>query len=145
MTASANPPRALVTGASEGIGRAIAREFAAAGYAVTGVARSEDRLRAVIDALGPGHTALVADLATEEGRKRVVQAVQRTPFDVLVNNAGTATAGPFSQLPLDTAAAMLDLNCHALVTLAQAFLAGARPGDALVNVSSTLAFAPCRS
>ncbi|MFE3557304.1 SDR family NAD(P)-dependent oxidoreductase [Streptomyces sp. NPDC059193] len=142
MTGPATRPRALVTGASEGIGYAIARELAAAGYAVTGAARGEERLRAVIDALGPGHSALVADLATEDGRKRVVQAVQRTPFDVLVNNAGTATEGPFADVPLDSAAAMLDLNCHAVVTLAHAFLAGARPGDALVNVSSTLAFAP---
>lgn len=142
MTAPASPPRALVTGVSEGIGRAVARALAADGYAITGVARSEDRLHAVIDGLGPGHTALVADVASEEGRKRVVQAVQRTPFAVLVNNAGIASTGPFADVPLGSAAAMLDLNCYALVTLAHAFLADARPGDALVNVSSTLAFAP---
>ncbi|GGL22490.1 SDR family NAD(P)-dependent oxidoreductase [Nocardia jinanensis] len=133
---------ALVTGASEGIGRALARALAAAGYTVTGVARNEERLRTVIDSLGHGHAALVADLASEEGRERVVQAIRQAPFDVLINNAGTATTGPFAEIPLDSATIMMNLNCHALVALAHAFLVGARPGDALINVSSTLAFAP---
>ena len=133
---------ALVTGASEGIGRALARELAAAGYAVTGVARDGERLRVLTESLGEGHTAFAADLATEDGVGRVARTVRRTPFDVLVNNAGAATAGPFAAVPLEHARAMVNLNCHALVTLAHAFLEGARPGSALINVSSTLAFAP---
>lgn len=142
MTAPPARRTALVTGASEGIGRALAHSLAATGYAVTGVARNEDRLHAVVEGLGHGHSALVADLETEDGLGRVVRAVQQTSFDVLVNNAGTATAGAFIEVPLERAAAMLDLNCHALVALAHTFLTGARPGDALINVSSTLAFAP---
>lgn len=142
MTAPTARRTALVTGASEGIGRAMARALAAAGYTVTGVARNEVRLHAVIDGLGEGHAALVADLTTEDGLGRVVRSVQHTPYDVLVNNAGTATAGPFADVPLERAAAMMNLNCHALVTLAHAFLTGAQPGGALINVSSTLAFAP---
>lgn len=142
MTGPAVRRTVLVTGASEGIGRAIARAMAAEGYAVTGVARDETRLREVVDGLGEGHAALVADLATEDGLGRVVRIVRQSPFDVLVNNAGIAAAGPFADVPLERATAMMNLNCHALVTLAHAFLAGAQPGDALINVSSTLAFAP---
>ncbi len=143
MIGSTTRGMALVTGASEGIGRAVARALAADGYTVTGIARDEARLRAVIDGLGEGgHSALVADLATEDGLGRVVHGVQQGRFDVLVNNAGTASSGPFVDVPLERATAMMNLNCHALLTLAHAFLTGAQPGGALVNVSSTLAFAP---
>ena len=127
---------ALVTGASEGIGRALARELAAAGYAVTGVARDGERLRVLTESLGEGHTAFAADLATEDGVGRVARTVRRTPFDVLVNNAGAATAGPFAAVPLEHARAMVNLNCHALVTLAHAFLEGARPGPATAIIAA---------
>ncbi|MFD7528501.1 SDR family NAD(P)-dependent oxidoreductase [Streptomyces sp. NPDC059849] len=141
MTASPRR-RALVTGASEGIGRAFARRLAADGYAVTAVARNEDRLRSLTAELGPVHRALVADLATSEGVERVGREVERDRFHLLVNNAGTATSGPFTNVSVESALAMMRLNCDAVVTLAHAFLAGARAGDALLNVSSTLAFAP---
>lgn len=133
-------PTALVTGASEGIGRAFARQLAAAGYSVTAVARGEERLRTLMDELGPGHTYLAVDLSTEEGRQRVVHQLALNPVGLLVNNAGVAIAGQFATAPLDDALATMHLNCDALVTLAHAFLAQARPGDALLNVSSTLAF-----
>lgn len=143
QTTTARPSRrALVTGASEGIGLALARALASDGYAVTGVARDQGRLSAALAAMGSGHTALAADLSTGEGLHRVTDALHQTRFDVLVNNAGTAVHGPFADVPLRHATAMLDLNCHALVALAHAFLAEARPGDALINLSSTLAFAP---
>ncbi|MFF2901736.1 SDR family NAD(P)-dependent oxidoreductase [Streptomyces sp. NPDC057966] len=141
MTASPRR-RALVTGASEGIGRAFARRLAADGYAVTAVARNEDRLRSLTAELGPVHRAFVADLATSEGVERVGREVERDRFHLLVNNAGTATSGPFTDVSVESALAMMRLNCDAVVTLAHAFLAGARAGDALLNVSSTLAFAP---
>lgn len=131
-----------MTGASEGIGRALADALAAAGYTVTGVARDQERLRTAISALGPDHTAMAADLGTDDGLQRVLDALRRTRFDVLVNNAGVAVHGPFAEVPLERATAMLEVNCHALVALAHAFLAHAHSGDALINLSSTLAFAP---
>ncbi|WP_030025113.1 SDR family NAD(P)-dependent oxidoreductase [Streptomyces monomycini] len=136
------PRRALVTGASEGIGRALARRLAANGYTITAVARSQERLDALAGELGPRHHALAADLATEAGCHRVRQALQNTRYDLLVNNAGAATAGPFAEVSAEQAISMIRLNCDALVTLAHAFLGGARSGDALINVASTLAFAP---
>ncbi|MCM2416271.1 SDR family oxidoreductase [Streptomyces sp. RKAG290] len=135
-------PRALVTGGSEGIGRAFARRLAAAGYTVTVVARNEVRLNALLDELGPGHHALTADLAAEAGLRRVVHELAVNRFDLLVNNAGTAAPGPFADVPLEAATSVMRLNCDALTTLTHAFLSGARAGDSLVNVSSTLAFAP---
>ncbi|MET8999724.1 SDR family NAD(P)-dependent oxidoreductase [Amycolatopsis sp. NPDC004169] len=59
-----------------------------------------------------------------------------------MNNAGFAVHGGFAETPLEDSLGVLDLNCRAVVTLAHAFLAHARPGAALVNVSSTLGFTP---
>ncbi|MEV7728945.1 SDR family NAD(P)-dependent oxidoreductase [Streptomyces sp. NPDC087917] len=138
---------ALITGATEGIGRAFALALAAEGHTVTAVARTERHLRSLVAELGPGgpdgeHNHLVADLATADGVRTVADALTATPYDLLINNAGLACPGPFVDTPLDLALPALRLNCEAVVTLAHAFLGAARPGAALVNVASTLAFTP---
>ncbi|MFD7447236.1 SDR family NAD(P)-dependent oxidoreductase [Streptomyces sp. NPDC059909] len=135
--------RALITGATEGIGRAFALALAAEGRTVTAVARTEQRLLALMTELGSdGHDYLVADLTTPEGIRTVADALAATPYELLINNAGLAHSGPFADTSLDQALPMIRLNCEAVVTLAHAFLATACPGAALVNVASTLAFAP---
>ncbi|WP_194819972.1 SDR family oxidoreductase [Nocardia sp. XZ_19_385] len=134
--------RALVTGASTGIGHAFARRLAQAGYRVTAVARSEHRLRDLVGELGPDHHFLIADLTTEQGLRRVVDHLADQPVDLLVNNAGTAYHGPFTRTLPGDAATTIRLNCEAMTVLAHAFLTHAEPGGALINVSSTLAFAP---
>ncbi|WP_331762558.1 SDR family NAD(P)-dependent oxidoreductase (plasmid) [Streptomyces sp. NBC_01420] len=135
-------PVALVTGASAGIGRAFAQRLAADGYRVIAVARDSGRLEALTTRLGPGHDRLAADLATEDGVRRTAELITRTRVRLLVNNAGTATAGSFTATPPDRAQEMLDLNCRAVTVLSHTFLARARPGDALLNVSSTLGWTP---
>ncbi|MFB6577447.1 SDR family NAD(P)-dependent oxidoreductase [Streptomyces sp. NPDC056402] len=60
----------------------------------------------------------------------------------MVNNAGAAHHGPFTETTARDALTAIRLDCEAAVTLARAFLAQARPGDALINVSSTLVYAP---
>ncbi|MET9693564.1 SDR family NAD(P)-dependent oxidoreductase [Streptomyces sp. NPDC006514] len=134
--------RALVTGPSTGIGRTFARERPATGYAVTAVAPSKDRLRTLVDELGSSHRYLVADLATTDGQGLIADELARHLADLLVNNAGAAHHGPFTETTARDALTAIRLNCEAVVTLAHAFLAQARPGDALINVSSTLAYAP---
>ena len=136
--------KALVTGASEGIGLAIARKLAAEGYDVTGVARSGDRLRDAMAGLGGtgSHGAIVADLADGTARQGVVEAMQATPYNVLVNNAGIGLNGAFAASDLAKQVNVLRVNCEALLVLSHAYLQTARAGDALMNVSSVLAFAP---
>lgn len=131
-----------MTGASAGIGRAFATALAGAGYAVTAVARREDRLTDLTARLGRGHDHLVADLATPAGVRATADLLASTPYTLLVNNAGAAAHGDFTANPVGDALAVLDLNCRTVVTLAHAFLANAAPGAALVNVSSTLGFTP---
>ncbi|MFD8595971.1 SDR family NAD(P)-dependent oxidoreductase [Kitasatospora sp. NPDC059646] len=135
-------PTALVTGAGTGLGRAFARRLAREGHRVIAVARNEERLRALTAELGPDHDHLVADLATAEGLHRTAELIGTTRVHLLVNNAGTATTGPFATTPLDRADAMLELNCRAVTALSHAFLTHAESGDALLNIASTLAHAP---
>src|ERR1700720_646118 len=93
---------AIVTGASSGIGEAIARELAKRGYGVTLVARRADRLEAVAAELGElGVTArvLVTDLADRNARASLPERIAALDLipDILVNNAGFSTLGPVAK------------------------------------------------
>lgn len=129
---------ALVTGASSGIGAVFARELARAGYAVTCVARSQDRLESLLKELGHGHRLLAADLADRVQLQRVVDDVERTGYSLLVNNAGYGIYGRFQEIPVDQQERLMTVNMNALVRLSHAFLKRASSGDALINVSSAL-------
>ncbi|MEV0537675.1 SDR family NAD(P)-dependent oxidoreductase [Kitasatospora sp. NPDC050463] len=133
---------ALVTGAGTGIGRAFARRLAAEGWTVTAVGRDQERLRALTDELGPRHRHLAADLTTPDGLARITEDLARHHVNLLINNAGVAHHGLFHRTPAPEAVAALRLNCEAVVTLAHTFLTQARDGDALINISSTLGYAP---
>lgn len=147
--------RALVTGASEGIGREFALRLAGRGYSITAVARNEARLKELLAELSNGgrenggrndnrgeHDYRVADLSAPEGMDSISELLRSKPYDLLVNNAGFAVYGPFHQTDLQALRRMTGLNIEALMALSHAFLQGARHGDALINVSSTLAFLP---
>ena len=134
--------RALVTGASEGIGRAFAQRLALDGWLVTCVARNEVRLSQLVAELGAGHDYLVADLSETQGVAIVVQALNTREFDLLINNAGFGLYGKFYRQPLESLDGMLKVNCSALMHLSHAYLNKAKSGNAMINVSSGLAFAP---
>ncbi len=133
---------AMITGGSEGIGRAFAIRLAKEGYTLTLVARNENKLKAVTSQLGSQHRYLVADLSTSEGQTATVQALSNSHFNLLVNNAGVATLGSFTDVGYEAQLQMFHLNCEALVKLAYTFLKNSKPGDALINTSSALAFMP---
>jgi len=138
--------KVMITGASEGIGRAFAHRLAADGYAVTATARNESRLQELMTELDADcHTYQVADLSTAEGAGTVAEILSGGRFHLLINNAGFAVYGAFYKSGLPRLESMMRLNCDALVTLSQTFLKQAKKGDALINVSSALAFMPMPS
>src|SRR4051812_18500451 len=99
--------RALVTGASSGIGDAFARRLAARGDDLVLVARSEGRLQALADELRSRHGTdseiIVADLTDDDDLAVVEKRIgdDQRPVTVLINNAGYGTSGPFAELPVD--------------------------------------------
>jgi hypothetical protein len=135
----------MITGASEGIGREFARQLAERGYAVTAVARNKNRLAELCRELGSSHRYIVADLTLKEDVERIQTELKMNHYHLLINNAGSGIYKEFSFTPLKEIQQMTALNIDALIALSHAFLGKAEAGDALVNVSSTLAFLPSPS
>jgi short-subunit dehydrogenase len=134
----------LITGASSGIGEALARRVARDGRAVGLVARRADRLQALASELQKTHgveahvlpsdltkSGAVAELAGEVARRGLV-------VDWLVNNAGFGTYGAFHELPVDKELEEIRLNVEALVELTARFLPGMvqRGRGVVMNISS---------
>jgi hypothetical protein len=136
---------ALVTGASSGIGEVLARELVRAGVPTVVVARRADRLQAIADEFA-GVEVLVADLATMSGQRAVADRIADTahPIDLVVNNAGFGTSGPFHELDIDRLADEVELNVAALTRLSHAALAAMVPRRRgwLLNLSSVASFQP---
>jgi short-subunit dehydrogenase len=140
-------PRALVTGASSGIGHAFARQLAADGHDLVVVARDEGRLRdlaTTVEAGGREVEVLPADLADPAQLATVEERLRRGDVDLLVNNAGFGTTGRFAELPVDEEEQEIRLNVLALTRLTAAAVPGmvaARRGG-VINVASIAAFQP---
>jgi NADP-dependent 3-hydroxy acid dehydrogenase YdfG len=115
---------AVVTGASSGIGRAVAQRLAEAGARVLLVARSVDRLRTAADGIGPERAAVCsADVATEDG----VAEVQRTAgslgsADIVVHAAGAFGLAPLAETSVASFDEMIGVNLRAAFLLARAFV-----------------------
>jgi short-subunit dehydrogenase len=140
-------PRAIITGATAGIGNAFARRLAADGYDLALVARDRERLESVAGQLRTAHGVQVepvaADLATDEGRERVADTVANGRLtDLLVNNAGLSLNTPFLRSTPEKEARLLSVNVQAVMRLTLAVLPGMveRRQGAVVNVSSVSGF-----
>jgi len=152
VTSGTSPrrPLALVTGASAGIGEALAEQFADAGFDLLLVARTESRLAALAERLRVRHhvrtSVLALDLGTPDAAARVARHVQseNLQVDVLVNNAGFATYGEFHRSDLTSQLQMIQLNVTTLVELTHRLLPAMleRGSGRILNVASTAAFMP---
>lgn len=135
-------PQAMITGASEGIGRSFAVKLAQRGYVVTAIARNEERLDSLLAEIGREHRKVVTDLSTEGGLALVLEYLKTDHFTLLINNAGSGFVGQFSDTPLANIRAMIFLNITSVVDLSHAFLARAKRGDGIIQVASVLSYLP---
>lgn len=134
---------AIVTGASAGLGEAIARSLAAAGWELVLTARGKERLAAVAAEVGAKH--LAGDVADAAHRERLV-ALAGGRIDLLVNNASTLGEVPLpllSESDLGEWPRLFDVNVRAPMALAQLALPSLKErGGAIVNISSDAATGP---
>lgn len=148
---SAGGPRrlAVVTGASAGIGRAFAERLAREAWDLVLVARRRERLDELATKLRAAHArridVLTADLGSSAGVRALEARIADEPtLELLVNNAGFGTSGPFAELDRDGEEQEVRLNVVALVRLTHAALAAfhRRGHGTVINVSSLAGFQP---
>lgn len=130
------PARALVTGVSVGIGRAIAARLAANGYQLHGTYLTHEREASELAAELPGLVLHRVDLAAGDGVQRLLDELPERRLDALVNNAGIALEEPLDQFDSETWERTLAINLMAPVALTRA-LEGQLVDGAVVNVAST--------
>jgi short-subunit dehydrogenase len=141
---------ALITGASAGLGRELAKLAAADGTNLMLVARRRDRLEALAQELSAAHgvavTVSAADLADPAAPAALVEQVEAAGItvDTLMNNAGFGSIGPFAGADLARQLEMIAVNVRALVELTHRFLPGmlARKQGRILNVASVAGFVP---
>jgi short-subunit dehydrogenase len=139
----------IITGASKGIGRAIAYELAAQGKNLILIARSEDLLQTLAKELAAKNIDvkyLAADLLDEDAAKLLFDwiDIQRLTVDTLINNAGFGQYGKFMDNPVDKHMQVMHLNMDVMVTMAYEFLRRTDSSQRryILNTVSTAAFQP---
>ena len=127
----------VVTGASSGIGAAIAKAMSEAGARVVLTGRDEERLRAVARELGE-HQVVAADLAEDEAPGRIVSEAVGAfgALNVVVHSAGIFWPKPFAEAPLTDFDAQFRVNVRAPYALTQAVLPHLQPDGAVIFISS---------
>ena len=142
-------PVVLITGASSGIGAALARVFAAHGHELVLVARRQDRLSALADEIAAAGrarpTVLAADLERRDAASAVAAELSAKAMEpaVVVNNAGFGLSGAAAAVSRDEQLAMIDVNVRALTELSLMFVDSlARHRGGILNVASVAAFLP---
>ena len=139
---------ALITGASKGIGKAIAEELAAQKIDLILIARSQDLLQEAADGLSKKYAVktafLAVDLAEANAGQKVFDwcAAQNFSISILVNNAGYGLSGAFGKQPLTNNLDMLQVNMLVPVALTQLFLLQllAQPQAYILNTASSAAY-----
>lgn len=134
--------KALVTGASSGIGKEIALYLDKLGYEVILVARNKEKLESVSKTLTHKPKIIVMDLQQVEDIKSLYVLVKNDDIDILVNNAGFGLCGNFTDIELSKELEMIDINIKAVHILTKLFLKDMKRKNRgyILNVASSAAF-----
>ena len=135
---------AVITGASSGIGRELAKLYSTRGFDIVLVARRKDRLEELAGSLKCETKILEADLSDREVCKAIFGEVSDLNVQLLINCAGFGAVGTFDQLDIDKQAKMIDVNCTSVAILTHDFLKDFRYRDsgAILNVASAAGLMP---
>ncbi len=133
---------ALITGASTGIGRDMARNLHIRGAELILVARSTEKLEELKGELGGKPRIISLDLSDPENCHKLYEMTKHENIDILINNAGFGAWGESSQVPLETELNMIDLNIKAVHILTKLYLADfeKRNSGYIMNVASIAGF-----
>lgn len=136
--------QALITGASSGIGRDMARVLSEKGYDLILVARRTERLEELKKELGTKVTVISMDLSQDDHCRQLYEQVKNEEIQMLVNNAGFGIFGPFTEIDLDRELEMLQVNIKAVDILTKLFLQQFEKKNKgiILNVASSAAFLP---
>ncbi len=129
---------AIVTGASSGIGAAIAEAMAQAGAKVVLVGRAEDRLARTAAACGDGHACVIADVTSDGAPERIVQGALDAfgQIDSIVHSAGIFVPRPFPESPVASLDEQWRVNVRAPYAITHAAYAHLLPGSSVIFISS---------
>ena len=136
--------KALITGASSGIGRDMARYLSSKGYELILVARSKDKLNELKEELNANIEIIDYDLSNVDNCKKLYEKVKKDNIDILINNAGFGDIGSFRKTDMNKELNMIDLNIKAVHILTKLFLNDfvKRNSGYILNVASSAAFQP---
>lgn len=136
--------KALITGASSGIGLDMARYLATKKYELILVARNKEKLEKIQEALPTKVTIIVADLSNEQKAKELYVLTKKENIDILINNAGFGIFGEFATTDLQKELDMINTNIKAVHILTKSFLKDMekRNSGYILNVASSAAFQP---
>lgn len=134
--------KALVTGASSGIGESMCYYLDSLGYELILVATNEDKLKAVQGKLENSSQVIISDLRYEEEVFKLYEKVKNEDIDLLINNAGFGLFGDFDKTDLDRELEMIDVNIRAVHILTKLFLQDFVKKDRgrILNVASSAGF-----
>ena len=136
--------KALITGASSGIGRDMARYLSTLGYDIIAVAQNEERLKALQSELKTNVEIISMDLSKKENCINLYEKTKNENIDLLINNAGFGVFGTFDETDLEREISLINTNITAVHILSKLYLKDMIKKDSgrILNVSSIASFAP---
>ena len=136
--------KALITGASSGIGADMARELVNQGHEVILVARRKGKLEKLAKELGDNAKVIIMDVSSTFNCMDLYNKVKKENIDILINNAGFGLFGEFANSSIDKELDMIDLNIKSVHTLTKLFLKDFKKKDSgyILNVASSAGFMP---
>ena len=136
--------KALITGASSGIGRDMARLLSEKGYDLILVARREDRLLELKKEFNTNVEIISLDVSDKDNCFEIYERVKEQDIDILINNAGFGIFGKFCDIDIEKELNMIDVNIKAVDILTKLFLRDfkAKNKGYILNVASSAAFLP---